>query len=231
MHIYKTLPNEIHIIEYEPSFAQAVADMWNRSGDSWGGDSSVRTADLVEAELKGGAYLNIYLAEKDGEILGMASLTKYFADNDALYLHVLNVRPDYHGHKLGKALVMKCVERTIELGYPRLDIHTWPGNTKAVPVYKKCGYMWEDRVDSTHLVNFVPTVLKTEACRDFFETADWYIDNKRVVEIKPDGVKINKFEVFEYKWEKDGRYDLSQSRRLIEGARMSGSRLCAICQF
>ena len=218
MKVYKTLPNGINVVEYESGLAQALADMWNASGDSWGGDTSVRTAAEIETDLSVGNYLNLYVAEKDGEALGFASLSKYFADNDALYLHVLNVRPDYHGHKLGKALVMQCVERTIELGYPRLDIHTWPGNTKAVPVYKKCGYMWEDRVDSTHLVNFVPTVLKTEACGGFFESADWYEDNARAIEIKPDGVKLNKFEVFEYKWEKDGSV-------LVAGFERTGRRM------
>jgi ribosomal protein S18 acetylase RimI-like enzyme len=193
------------ITEFTPARAQAVADMWNNSGDGWGGDMSLHTAQSVLAEVNGGAYTNVYLAEdENGVILGYASLRKYFADGRALYLHVLNVRPEWHGRKVGKALVLACVSRTIELGYPRLDIHTWPGNTKAVPLYKKCGYMWEDRTDSTHLVNFIPTVLKTDASKDFFKTADWYLDNARVIDVKPDGVKENLFELFRYEWKKDG---------------------------
>ncbi|MCL2708845.1 MAG: GNAT family N-acetyltransferase, partial [Defluviitaleaceae bacterium] len=218
MHIYETLENGVNIVEFEPGMAQAVADMWNQSWESWGGESAIQTAANVLSDVCGGAYKNVFVAEKDGEALGFASLSVYYADSDALYLHVLNVRPDWHGAKLGKALVLKCVNRTIELGYPRLDIHTWPGNTKAVPVYKKCGYMWEDRVDSTHLVNFIPTVLKTEACAYFFENADWYADSARTIEIVPDGVKENKFELFKYSWEKDGR-------RLSAGFERTGRRL------
>jgi hypothetical protein len=64
--------------------------------------------------------------------------------------------------------------------------------------------MWEDRTDSTHLVNLVPTVISAEPCKAFFDKADWYIDNTRPMEIKPDGVKVNGFEIFKYSWEKDG---------------------------
>jgi hypothetical protein len=110
------------------------------------------------------------------------------------------------------------VERTIELGYPRLDIHTWAGNTKAVPLYKKCGYLWEDRENSTHLVNFIPSIIKAEPFTDFFKKADWYADSTRVIEIKPDGVKVNKFELFGYSWEKDGE-------TLAVGYERSGRRM------
>ncbi len=219
------------IIEYTPAYAQAVADMWNNSGDGWGGDLSIRTAEDVIAEVRSGAYLNVFLAELNGEILGYASLSKYFGDNSALYLHLLNVRPAWHGKKIGKALVLSCVNRTIELGFPRLDIHTWPGNTKAVPLYKKCGYMWEDRTDSTHLVNFIPTVLATDACKEFFATADWYEDSVRKIEIKPDGVKENLFEVFRYDWEKDGHMLAAGFERTGRRMRLLETEHAPHCDF
>jgi len=208
MKIYKTLPDGTEIVEYEDSLAQAVADMWNRSGEGWGGsfDTGVYTAERMISKRASGVFFNVYIAMKDGEALGYCSFNRYYKDADTAYVHVLNVRPDYHGKGLGKELVLMCVNETVARGMPRLDIHTWPGNTKAVPMYKKCGYFWEDRADTTHLSNFIPTVLTTELVKDFFDTADWYADSTRKIEIKPDGVKVNKFELYEYEWEKDGAH-------------------------
>lgn len=206
MVVYKTLDNGMRFVEYEPCFAAGIADMWNKSGEGWGGDATVTTERQVLLQHTGGSFFNVYLAlETNGEIVGYCSFDRYYKDADTAYVHTLNVRPDYHGKKVGKELVLLCVNRAIELGYPRLDIHTWPGNTKAVPLYKKCGFLWEDRADSTHLANFIPTVLKAELTAGFFENADWYSDSSRIIEIKPDGVKLNKFEVFGYSWEKDGQ--------------------------
>ena len=208
MKVYKKLPDGTEIVEYEDSLAQAVADMWNKSGEGWGGsfDTGVYTAERVIAKRASGVFFNVYIAMKDGEALGYCSFNRYYKDADTGYVHLLNVRPDYHGKGIGKELVLMCVNETIARGLPRLDIHTWPGNTKAVPMYKKCGYFWEDRTDTTHLSNFIPTVLATELVRDFFKTADWYADSTRKIEVKPDGKKVNKFELYEYEWEKDGAH-------------------------
>jgi len=206
MKVYKTLPDGTQIVEYDDSMAQAVADMWNKSGDGWGGtfDSGIYTAERVISKRANGVFFNVYIALKDGEALGYCSFNRYYKDADTAYVHLLNVRPDHHGKGLGKELVLMCVNETIARGMPRLDIHTWPGNTKAVPMYKKCGYFWEDRSDTTHLSNFIPTVLATDLVKDYFKKADWYADSTRVIEIKPDGNKVNKFELYEYQWEKDG---------------------------
>jgi len=208
MKVYKKLPDGTEIVEYEDSLAQAVADMWNKSGEGWGGsfDTGVYTAERVIAKRASGVFFNVYIAMKDGEALGYCSFNRYYKDADTGYVHLLNVRPDYHGKGIGKELVLMCVNETIARGLPRLDIHTWPGNTKAMPMYKKCGYFWEDRADTTHLSNFIPTVLATELVKDFFKKANWYADSTRKIDVKPDGKKVNKFELYEYEWEKDEKH-------------------------
>ena len=207
MKIYKELNDGSKIVEYEDSLAAAVAKMWNLSGEGWGGELDVRTEEQVRSEVESGAYFNVYIAMKDGEAIGYCSYNRYHKDEDSAYVHVLNVRPDYHGKKIGKELVLMCVNETIARGLPRLDIHTWPGNTKAVPLYKKCGFLWEDRTDSTHLCNYIPSIIKNELFAEFFKKADWYGDSVRKIEIAPDGVKdASKFEYAYYEWEKDGEY-------------------------
>ncbi len=211
---------DIKIIEYSPANAKAIADMWNKSGENWGGINAITTEDYVLNEHAGATHLNVYLAVQDEEVLGYCSFSKYAEDEGALYIPLLNARPDCHGKGVGKALVKKTVERTIELDWPRLDLYTWPGNTKAVPLYKKCGFFWERRDDTTHLINLIPYVMQTEAVEDFFKIADWYNDSKRVIEVKPDGKEENKFDYFEYCWEKDGRQLRLEFERRGRGLRL-----------
>ena len=63
-----------------------------------------------------------------------------------------------------------------------MDLHTWPGNTKAVPLYKKC-----------------------ELVEEFFKTLDWYKDSIREIQIKPGRRIKNKFDLWNYTWKKDNK--------------------------
>ncbi|HET7579450.1 MAG TPA: GNAT family N-acetyltransferase [Bacillales bacterium] len=191
----------LKIVEYEPKLAAAVARMWTDSQENWGGSSAVRTEQEVLQQEANSSNLNLYIAMDGDKAVGYCGLSEYKGDEGALYIPLLNVLPEYHGKKIGKQLVLKAVERTIELGWPRLDLYTWPGNTKAVPLYKKCGFFWEERDEATHLMNYIPSVLATEAVQDFFQKADWYKDSTRPIEVKPDGYKENGFDYFEYRWE------------------------------
>jgi len=203
MQIYKTLENGINIVEYHPSLAAGIAEMRNLSSEDWGGQSG-DTESQVLARHAGASYLNVYIALDGDIVVGYCSFGKDYFDANTLYIAYLTVRPDYQNKKIGKALVLMCVNRTIELGYPRLTLHTWSGNTAAVPLYKKCGFMWEDRPNSVYLTNLIPTIATNPLFTGFFAKADWYADSIRSLEISPDGEKINDFENFCYTWEKGG---------------------------
>ena len=213
---------DLKIVEYEKKYAASLADMWNKSADNWGGADETRSAEDIIMEKEHSSTLNIFLALDGTTVIGYCSLSEYEEDERALYIPLLNVRPDYHGKKVGKALVLKAVERTIELDWPRLDLYTWPGNIKAVPLYKKSGFFWEKRKGTTHLMNFIPTVLNMEALKDFFEKLDWYNDSQRAIEVKPDGTKEDDFCFYEYRWQNEetflrtGFEKRSRGLRLIE---------------
>ena len=192
------------IVEYTHDLAEKVANMWNHSREGWGGGNDISTAESVRQQEENSININTYLAIDENCVAGYCGVSEYREDSGALYIPLLNVREEYQGKKIGKQLVLNAVERTIELGWPRLDLYTWGGNTKAVPLYKKCGFFWENRDDTVHLMNFIPSVLTTEAVQDFFKKADWYHDRKMEIEVKPDGRKENGFDFYEYKWEKDG---------------------------
>lgn len=201
-----TTAEQIRIIEYDPSYAGALTDMWNRSNESWGGGTRQRTEDAVRREMEISSNLHAFLAVDGKEVVGFCSFAHYRHDEGALYVPLLNVRPDYHGYKVGRNLILNAVRKTVEAGWPRLDLFTWAGNTKAVPMYKKCGFFWEKNDDYVHLMNFIPTILQTEALAPYFEELDWYADSTRELVIEPDGRRERGFDFFEYTW---GKGDLS----------------------
>jgi ribosomal protein S18 acetylase RimI-like enzyme len=216
----KSITETIQIVQYNENLAQAIADMWNESRESWGGDASIKTEEQVKEQEANSEDLFLYLALDGDKVVGYCGISEYKEDTQALYIRLLNVHPDYHGKKIGKQLVIKAVEKTVEHGYPRIDLYTWPGNVKAVPLYKKCGFFWEDRDDTTHLMNFIPIVLQNEWTKPYFEHLDWYNDNVRAIEVKPDGIKENGFTFFEYVWKNDTHFLRVQIEKSGRGIRL-----------
>lgn len=194
---------EIKIIEYNKSYAKELARMWNLSAESWGGESVIQTETYVISNEEGSGNIKTYLALADDEVVGYCSFSNYKQDVGASYIPLLNVRPDYLGQKVGKKLILRVVDEAIKAEWPRLDLYTWQGNDKAVPLYKKCGFFWEKRDDSTHLMNFIPYVMKTEAVSEYFEILDWYEDSVREIKIDCDGRFEGEFEYYDYVWHKD----------------------------
>lgn len=69
----KTTAEQIRIIEYDSSYAGAVAEMWNRSNESWGGGTNQRTEDSVRREMEISSNLNAFLAVDGKEVVGFAA--------------------------------------------------------------------------------------------------------------------------------------------------------------
>ena len=210
----------IKIVEYDESYAAKVADMWNHSRDGWGGANTVDTEESILHREGNSTNIHTYLAIEGEQVIGYCGLSEYRDDEGALYIPLLNVRDDHHGKKIGKHLLLTALEKAIQLQWPRLDLYTWPGNTKAVPLYKKCGFFWEDRDDTTHLMNFIPTVLRTEAVHDFFQDVNWYENSSRKIEVKPDGRVKSDFHYYEYAWEKEDKMLRMEFERTGRGIRL-----------
>ncbi|MGN9161803.1 GNAT family N-acetyltransferase [Clostridium sulfidigenes] len=210
----------LKIVEYTPAYAKAIAEMWQRSTEGWNGENGNETEETVLAAHENSTDINTYLAVLGDDVLGYCAFSRYVKDEGALHIRRLNARYDCHGKGIGKALVLKSVERTIELNWPRLDIYTWSANTKAIPLYKKCGYFFENREDKVHLMNFIPTVMHTEAVEDYFKDAHWYNDMKRIIDMEPDGRMENGFEFYEYLWEKNNKNLRMEFERWGRGLRL-----------
>ncbi|MCG7408707.1 GNAT family N-acetyltransferase [Paenibacillus sp. ACRRX] len=208
----------INIVNYHPDYGDSIAEMWNRSQSEWGGGTTVMTGAQVRQNEAVSDWLALFLAVAGDEVVGYCSLTEYKEDTGALHIQLLNVRPDYHGMKVGKMLVLRAVEETIRRGWPRIDLYTWGANLKAVPLYKRCGYFWEDREDTTHFMNFVPQIVNCEAIAPYMKGIDWYADSTRIIEVIRDGQVDNGFHTYTYAWknkEKELRVDIERRGRGI----------------
>ncbi|MEK4872128.1 MULTISPECIES: GNAT family N-acetyltransferase [unclassified Niallia] len=191
----------IKIVSYHDGLARNVADMWMKSKDSWGGTG--KTEEQVRDQQQSSDNLDTFLAVLGEEVVGYCGLSVYKEDVGALYVPLLNVRPDLHGKKVGKKLLLHALNVAIEQKWPRLDLYTWAGNLKAVPLYKRCGFFWEDNDKYTHLMNFIPTVRNDDLLNHYLKEMDWYADLQRNLDIKPDGVLENGFTHYEYIWQKE----------------------------
>jgi hypothetical protein len=149
--------------------------------------------------------LGCFVAEADGKIVSLCTLQAKPTDTTGSYVGLLTADPEYHGRGLGKAVLLSAVERAYERGIDRVDLHTWPGNLKAVPLYKKSGFMWSPESEwGPYMQNFTPAARRHPIARRFFRNHDWYLAMKRDLSLTPDEHKRGKVRVYEYLWEEDG---------------------------
>jgi GNAT superfamily N-acetyltransferase len=186
--------------------AELLAAMMNASDAGWPGGLTggiPETAERIMERTQRSDRIAIFVVEVDGEIVGYGDLSPTRGRDDSAYLDFLNVCPDFHGKGLGKALVLKIVERTIESGRKQLTIGTWAGNRRSVPLYKKTGFFWVPDT-SVWMQNYIPTALSMPIARQFFAKHYWYGCFKRELEMVPDDIEWNGIKVYPYRFEEGG---------------------------
>ena len=211
---------DIRIVVFEEKYAESLADMWNVSKEEWGGQDGNRTADQIISSLRNEGNIKDFLALEGETVVGYCSFKEYEDDEGASYIPLLNVRPEYHGKKIGKKLLLRALEVAAEQQWPRMDLYTWSSNLKAVPLYKKCGFFWEKDNPYIHLMNFMPTVLNTQALAPYFRELDWYADVARELSVEPDGRVEKGFHFYEYIWKNSNETLRVEFCRLGRGLRL-----------
>ena len=155
---------------------QRLADMFNDWDSSWPGGFTrgVRmTASHVVEEHRRSRNLAVLVVESDEEIVGYCNLEAQPGQKELAYIGLLGARLSAHGKGIGKLLLREMVKRITELGYRQLTLHTWAGNTKAVPLYKKTGFQWIPETD-VFMRNFLPAILNMPIVKTFLDGRDWY---------------------------------------------------------
>lgn len=190
----------------DPVEAEQLAAMWNASDVAWPGGWTggvAVTAERMLDRLRDSHCLQQYVAEAAGEVVGYASLMPATGRSDLAYLALLNVRPDHHGRGMGKALILACLDCVVAGGFDQLALHTWSGNLRAVPLYKKMGFYWEPDTNG-HMSNFLPAILRHPLAASFFSRHAWPEAFRRELETAPDDEKWEGLHVYAYHFEAGG---------------------------
>jgi GNAT superfamily N-acetyltransferase len=189
-----------------PDDAEKLAQMWNASDDQWPGTVSdgvpITAQWVLDRELRQKSR-EVMVWETGDQIAGYCSLWDSPQEPNVTYIATLNVAPQYQKLSLGRRFLQYYVDRAVEIGSYRLDLHTWPGNLKAVPLYKKCGFFWMPGT-SVHMLNFLPTILTMPATQPFFRQHDWYTSFKRALSQAEDDERWEGMKVFTYRFEAGG---------------------------
>ena len=173
----------IEIQDYNESMAEDVAAMWNTWDELWPGGFTQGvpyTAERVQKQFGKSDALAILIAIDTGtkKPLGSCTLYAHWRDAEAAYVGTLGVSPEALGKKVGKRLLLESIQCASEKGYTRVDLDTWAGNMKAVPLYKKIGMMWNPEISGVHMEDFIPGILKHPLSLPFFslltEEQSWY---------------------------------------------------------
>lgn len=200
--------DELVIRPFEEKDAPGLAKLLNESEEGWPGGFTGGipfTADRVLEEAKREKPLVYYVLTLNDQILGVCTLSEHWLEKSVAYVSFLNLHPKHHGKGFGRRLLMQGIKYAIDKGFKRIDIHTWEGNMKAVPLYKKTGFFWMPGT-RVYLQNHVPAILNFPLAKEFFHKhPDWYGNFQRALEVKEDDMKEKGINAFIYRWEKNGK--------------------------
>ncbi|MFW9843503.1 MAG: GNAT family N-acetyltransferase [Candidatus Thorarchaeota archaeon] len=175
--------------------------------DSWPGGFTHGNPYTAERVLKSWSKENnirVIVGYSGDKIVGHCNVGHAELDAEAAYVGLLGVNPHYQGQGFGKAMLIEAAQAAADVGKRRIDLHTWAGNLKAVPLYKRIGYNW---VPGTKVLmeSHIPGIIGAEMFKEFFERYDWYDSLKVEVTQEMDDFEEDNIGVFRYHFEgKDG---------------------------
>ncbi|TXT54594.1 MAG: hypothetical protein BAJATHORv1_60091 [Candidatus Thorarchaeota archaeon] len=204
----------IQIVEYSDDLAKKVANMWNTWDELWIGGFTQGvpyTEERVQEQMATMQRISQLIAIDDetGEAIGSCSVLQHWQDDEAAYVGLLGVSPSALNKKVGKRLLLRAVQIAIERGYTRIDLHTWAGNLRALPLYKKIGLMWDPEGNGVSMQDYIPGILKHQLTAPFFigkEESAWYDLQKREISQAPDDMSENNMAVFKYRFEDEENF-------------------------
>lgn len=193
------------VVAFQNADAGKLAELFNSfdRGDLWPGGFTggvPYTAERVLNSFPAGVKnITVLLSTDRGKFTGICSLHPHGEDAEAAYIGVFGAHPDYLGKGHGKAMILKALQIAADRGFKRVDLNTWAGNMRAVPLYKKSGMFWVPET-SVYMQDFIPGILTFPLAREFFKKYEWYSSQVRSLDLVPDEFKIEEMEVFPYEF-------------------------------
>jgi len=197
------------IVEFRKEDASELADLFNSFDKEglWPGGftggvpyTAERVLDSFPVAIK---HISILISTHEGKFTGICTLHPHHEDSEAAYIGVLGVHPDYLGKGHGKALILRALQIATQRNFKRVDIDTWAGNLRAVPLYKKCGMFWIPDT-SVRMQDYIPGITSFPLAKEFLAKYNWYLTQKRKLELVPDQIKLREMDVFLYEFSEDG---------------------------
>jgi len=150
-------------------------------------------------------HIAILIATHEDKFTGICTLHPHYEDAEAAYIGLFGAHPDYLGKGHGKALILKALEIASQKKRRRVDLDTWAGNLRAVPLYKKCGMFWLPDT-SVRMQDYIPGIQNFPLADEFLKEYAWYQTQKRTLALIPDQIKLGAMDVFLYEFAKDDDY-------------------------
>jgi ribosomal protein S18 acetylase RimI-like enzyme len=200
------MADELKIRDFREEDAPGLARMWQESLPVWPpffNDGIPYSEERVLREQREFGRIFTLVAAGEDEVPGYCGISPIPKEKSAAYVGILNVSPSRHKQGLGKRLLLEALRRVSEMGYERLDLHTWTSNLPAVPLYKKTGFFWVPET-TVHMVNYLPKIFKNPIAKAYFDRHDWYKTFQRELKLEPDEQRLGKAKVFIYEWEEQG---------------------------
>jgi len=198
-HVYRA-GDGWRIVEYYDELAEGIAQMLRDSSVVWPGglgEEESITAEGVRRQREQAKHLAAMIAIMDGNVAGVCEMVEDSSEESTAYVAFLNVAPAYHGRKLGREMLRQAVAIAAEKGYQRLALDTWPGNLRAVPLYKKTGFFWRPGTEVI-MENYLPTLLKLPLVQEFLGGRDWYECLERELAQQEDDIEEHGLRVYPY---------------------------------
>ena len=173
------------------------------------GGTRVFTGDLLEKEMKDQDFASHFIVEAPGnkeKIVGVSFVGKTWNVPNGYYVQFLGVDPEYQRKKLGKALLLRSTDYAVSQKARLITLHTWGGNLKAMPLYKRQGYKWRPDT-SVYMENYIPQIITYEFFNQFFSkvTKSWYDCFKPVITQEPNNELDEKMLRYEYSFEDENQ--------------------------
>jgi RimJ/RimL family protein N-acetyltransferase len=201
----------VRVIEFHKRDAKKLADLFN-SFDKEGlwpggftGGIPFTPERVLDSFPVGVNSISILISIDRNRFTGICTLHPHYEDAEAAYIGLLGVHPTYLGKGHGKELILRSLRIATEKGLKRVDLDTWAGNLRAVPLYKKCGMFWVPET-SVEMKDFIPGILTFPLAEEFFKKYDWYSSQVRKLELVPDDFTLEHMDVFPYEFSQNDDY-------------------------